>query len=100
MNRSSICLLRVSACAFVLACGSHAAIAQTVARQNQDAADDFAHQLVSQMTLEEKAGQMEQGAVQMAPAAKTEQLIRDGKLGSLLFVTDPKRINELQHIAG
>ena len=99
MNRSFICLLRVSACAFVLACGSHAAIAQTVAPQNQDTADDFARQLLSQMTVEEKAGQMEQGAVQMAPAAKTEQLVREGKLGSLLFVTDPKRINELQHIA-
>jgi beta-glucosidase len=83
---------------FVLAT-SVCAYSQTAATFKREDADTSARQLLTKMTLAEKIGQMEQGAAQMATPAKTEQLIRDGSLGSMLFVTDPKRINELQHIA-
>lgn len=57
-----------------------------------------AQALLRAMTLEEKAGQVSQqfmfGAFdQFAP------VVRDGKVGSLLFVTDPAVINRLQKIA-
>ena len=52
------------------------------------------------MTPEEKALQMEQAAGQpdLTPPAQAEVLARQG-IGSFLFFTDPRRINELQHIA-
>lgn len=54
--------------------------------------------LIEAMTLEEKAGQVSQqfmfGAFEeFAPT------VRDGKVGSLLFVTDPAIINRLQKVA-
>ena len=60
----------------------------------------FASQLLSQMTLQEKVDQMEQAAGQpwMTPPAQAEALARNG-IGSFLFFTDPVRINQLQHIA-
>ena len=56
--------------------------------------------LLAQMTLEEKLGQMNQlfffGANADGPVANG---IRNGQVGSLLFVTDPALINRLQRIA-
>jgi len=50
--------------------------------------------LLAQMTLEEKLEQ-----IQLLPDFLVkEEEVRKG-LGSILSVTDPKRINELQHIA-
>jgi beta-glucosidase len=63
------------------------------ARQRADA-------LLAQMTLEEKLGQMNQlfffGS---NPAESMLNGIRNGQIGSLLFVTDPALINRLQRIA-
>lgn len=61
-------------------------------------AEQRADALIAAMTLEEKAGQVSQqfmfGAFeQFAPQVK------DGKVGSLLFVTDPAIINRLQKVA-
>lgn len=55
-------------------------------------------QLLQQMTLDEKIGQMTQQFVLTAPEP-LEPDIASGKIGSLLFVTDPALINRLQHLA-
>ncbi len=54
--------------------------------------------LLSLMTLQEKIGQMNQ----LSPWGEVEayaDVIRDGKVGSLLNVTDPAAVNEIQRIA-
>lgn len=54
--------------------------------------------LLSLMTLQEKIGQMNQ----LSPWGEVEtyaDVIRDGKVGSLLNVTDPAVVNEIQRIA-
>jgi len=61
-------------------------------------AEQRADALIEAMTLEEKAGQVSQQFMfgqfdEFAPA------VRDGKVGSLLFVTDPAQINRLQKVA-
>jgi beta-glucosidase len=61
----------------------------------------FVDDLLHRMTVAEKIGQMEQAAGQpfyTAPA-KADELTRRGDVGSFLFITDPVRINQLQHIA-
>ena len=66
-------------------------------------------ELMAEMTLEEKAGQLTQyfyfgtpnatvGATSQAPGEVEEALARGGA-GSLLFVTDPAEINRLQRLA-
>lgn len=59
----------------------------------------FVDELLARMTLEEKIGQMSQIALNTADAAKAEDMVRAGQVGSFLFVTDPVRINQLQHLA-
>ena len=54
--------------------------------------------LLQQMTLEEKIGQLNQQFVFDKPD-EVEGPVANGQLGSLLFVTDPAVINQLQHIA-
>ena len=54
--------------------------------------------LLQQMTLEEKIGQLSQQFVLGKPD-EVEGPVAKGQLGSLLFVTDPAVINQLQHIA-
>ncbi len=54
--------------------------------------------LLQRMTLEEKLGQMSQ-LFHFAPSKEVDEAIAGGKLGSLLFVTDPAEINRLQHFA-
>ncbi|QEE27564.1 beta-glucosidase BglX [Terriglobus albidus] len=64
-----------------------------------------ANLLLSKMSVDEKVGQLNQvfdfsGLPGMpAPAQKLEDQVRQGQIGSILFVTDPKRINALQKIA-
>ena len=72
--------------------------------QQESAADrqirQRAEALLAQMTLEEKLGQMNQlfffGSNAAGPVVDG---IRNGQVGSLLFVTDPALINRLQRIA-
>lgn len=57
--------------------------------------------LVAQMTLEEKVGQLNQlfHISQLMKPETVEPGIREGKVGSLLFVTDPATINRFQRVA-
>ena len=54
--------------------------------------------LLSQMTLEEKLGQMYQISPEGDPA-QTADLVRKGKIGSVLNMVDPVALNALQQIA-
>ena len=60
-----------------------------------------ANALLAKMTPEEKAGQLTQdfyftfGGMKDLP----EKELKAGRVGSLLFVTDPKETNRLQHVA-
>lgn len=57
-----------------------------------------ARALIARMTLAEKAGQLSQAfAVPFLPPVDAG--VAAGELGSLLFVTDPARINQLQRLA-
>lgn len=57
--------------------------------------------LLAQMTIEEKVGQLNQLFYfkQFMQPEMVEPGIREGKIGSLLFVTDPAIINRLQKVA-
>jgi beta-glucosidase len=55
--------------------------------------------LLAQMTLEEKIGQLTQVPGAIIPEAKPEEALRKGGGGSVLWLNDTKKFNELQHIA-
>jgi beta-glucosidase len=68
-------------------------------------------ELIAEMTVAEKAGQLTQYFYMRLPAAEelpaalleqpgmVESALREGGVGSLLFVTDPAEINRLQRLA-
>ena len=58
---------------------------------------EFCRSLLHKMTLAEKIGQMVQADLSWKEDVK--QLLREGRIGSLLTVRDPSIINEYQHIA-
>lgn len=61
-----------------------------------------AQTLLKQMTVEEKVGQLNQAAGVVLPgvsSGKPDDIIGQGKAGSILWLTDVKEINRLQHIA-
>jgi beta-glucosidase len=55
--------------------------------------------LVGQMTVEEKVGQLTQIAGGFFPGAKPEETLRKGGAGSILWLNDTKKFNELQKVA-
>ena len=55
--------------------------------------------LLAQMTLEEKVGQLTQIAGGLFPGAKPEEALRKGGAGSVLWLNDTKKFNELQKVA-
>jgi len=56
--------------------------------------------LLGKLSLEEKIGQLNQvGGADFAPGPKAEGQIRKGGAGSVLWLNDTKRFNELQKIA-
>lgn len=63
------------------------------------AAIRFANDLLKKMTLEEKIGQMTQVALNSPDGKDVETRIRNGQVGSLLFIKDPREINRMQDIA-
>lgn len=91
--------------AMVVLFGS-AAVAQTMPVQ-PDAlvgpeAKQRAETLLEQMTLQEKIGQLTQAAGNPKfglSDAERDRLIAQGKVGSLLWVSDAKEINHQQHVA-
>jgi beta-glucosidase len=61
-----------------------------------------AEALLQQMTLDEKVGQLDQAAGITFPGMKGDDLdalITQGKVGSVLWLTDVNQINRLQHLA-
>ncbi|HUN61654.1 MAG TPA: beta-glucosidase BglX [Candidatus Sulfotelmatobacter sp.] len=54
--------------------------------------------LLNKMTLEEKIGQLTQFFTILAPTDLDDQIAK-GKVGSILFATDPAQINHFQHLA-
>jgi len=65
-------------------------------------AQQRAEALLKRMTLEEKIGQLNQSAGMVIPGLggeKPDDLIAQGKTGSVLWLTDVKEINRLQRIA-
>ena len=61
-----------------------------------------AQALLKQMTLDEKVGQLNQSAGVVMPmlgSQKPDDLITQGRVGSILWLIDVKEINRLQHIA-
>lgn len=56
--------------------------------------------LLAKMSLEEKVGQLNQvGGAEFAPGPKAEDQIRKGGAGSVLWLNDTKKFNELQKVA-
>ncbi len=56
--------------------------------------------LLKKMSIEEKVGQLNQvGGAEFAPGPKAEDQIRKGGAGSVLWLNDTKKFNELQKIA-
>jgi len=61
-----------------------------------------AETLLKQMTLDEKVGQLNESAGIVFPGLldqKPDELILQGKVGSVLWLNDVKEINRLQHLA-
>jgi beta-glucosidase len=69
--------------------------------QRKTSLDRRVDELLSQMTIEEKVGQLNQLFYfkQFMKPEVVEPGIREGKIGSLLFVTDPAIINRFQKVA-
>jgi beta-glucosidase len=77
------------------------AAAETAALTAADA-HQRAETLLKQMTVDEKVGQLNQvsGIVDAkAVNDRPDDLIAQGKVGSVLWITDVKEINRLQHLA-
>jgi beta-glucosidase len=73
--------------------------AQTVSHEE---AHRKAEALLQKMTVDEKVGQLNQSSGVMMPMLgneKPDDLISQGKVGSVLWLIDVKEINRLQHIA-
>ncbi|HEX9190160.1 MAG TPA: beta-glucosidase BglX [Vicinamibacteria bacterium] len=55
--------------------------------------------LLARMTVEEKVGQLTQIAGGLFPGAKPEEALRRGGAGSVLWLNDTRKFNELQKVA-
>ncbi|SNS43192.1 beta-glucosidase [Granulicella rosea] len=82
--------------AVALSCGTQA---EGQVKPKDAEVQRFVAKLLSEMSSEEKIGQLEQAAGQYTSKAQADELTRKGQIGSFLFLTDPERINELQRIA-
>ena len=78
-------------------------LAQTMgqATMRRDTVSERAVALLAKMTLEEKIGQLNQlfFITQLLKPEMLEPEIRAGRVGSLLFVTDPALVNRFQKVA-
>lgn len=74
--------------------------AQTAGKPAQSAETArFVNDLLKKMTLDEKLGQMSQIPLNQKEDVTPDERILKGQVGSFLFITDPKEINRLQHLA-
>jgi len=100
MSKSSLVKLFLIACCSVLLIAGRLT-AQTAPRTSAEAHRQ-AEALLKQMTVDEKVGQMNQSAGIVMPglaSGKPDDLIVEGKVGSVLWLIDVKEINRLQHLA-
>jgi len=94
MRRFPLVLIAI-ALAALSASAQSTPVTQTEAHRRAEA-------LLKQMTVDEKAGQMNQSSGVVMPmlgSAKPDDLIVQGRVGSILWLIDVKEINRLQHLA-
>jgi beta-glucosidase len=75
---------------------------QSTSHSNDQKIRERADSLLRQMTVEEKAGQLNQASgVSLKDAIKkvSDEDVAKGKAGSILWLVDVKEINRLQHVA-
>jgi beta-glucosidase len=86
-------LTAVVALSLTAGAGLAQAIPEAQVRQRAEA-------LLTKMTPEEKIGQLSQMFYGIIPGMKiSDDIIREGKIGSFLMITDPVLANRLQHVA-
>jgi beta-glucosidase len=98
----SIVLKRYSAIALFCVAFSNVVAAGAQTSPFSAEAKQKAETLLKQMTLDEKAGQLNESSGIVMPGIATEKpddLIAKGGVGSILWQMDVKEINRLQHIA-
>lgn len=86
-------LFFISACSLLLSC-----LACTPQTDKEDDIERKVDELLGKMTLQDKIGQMNQ----LSPDGDVEKmavLVKEGKVGSLLNLTDPELVNKIQNIA-
>ena len=99
LTRGSVSVILLgSLCVTQLSGQAPAASSGSLYSSNSEAAR-FVDDLLAKMTLEEKVGQMSQIALNTPDKALRDERILKGEVGSFLFITDPKEINRLQHLA-
>jgi beta-glucosidase len=79
-----------------------ARLSAQISAMSHEEAHRRAEALLKQMTVEEKAGQMNQAAGISMPGfieGKPDDAIVKGQVGSVLWLIDVKEINRLQHLA-
>ena len=98
--------LRVRLCAISLCCLCAMLLTTRLNGQSIPMSADEGHrraeELLKQMTVEEKIGQMNQASGIVAPflgSEKPDDLIVQGRVGSILWLIDVKEMNRLQHLA-
>jgi beta-glucosidase len=89
----------VAAAGIVLAASSGVRAQPGGAPLSDEQVRDRVEALLAQMTLEEKVGQLTQIAGGLFPGAKPEEALRRGGAGSILWLNDTKKFNELQRVA-
>ena len=92
---SAACTLAAALFAMTVHAAAQATVFSPESEQRAEA-------LLKQMTIEEKVGQMNQSSGIVMPLLATEKpdnLIVQGKVGSILWLIDVKEINRLQHLA-
>lgn len=84
----------------ILLSAPHFALAQASSNTPPDeqAVRQRVDSLLKEMTSDEKIGQLSQ-LFKFAPDKNIDEAVAKGRVGSLLFVTDPVEINRLQHLA-
>ena len=93
---STICL----SCLFVVSASPRLG-AQSTSMSTEEA-HRRAEELLKQMTVDEKVGQMNQASGVVAPflgSQRPDDLIVQGKVGSILWLINVKEMNRLQHLA-
>jgi beta-glucosidase len=78
---------------------SSSTLPQASVPANDAVAQQFVDKLLARMTQAEKLGQISQLSRKDSPDAEVDARTRAGEVGSFLFVTDPKEISRLQHMA-